>query len=114
MKPNEYQEETNKTANYYFKHDVMMLRLILALGLTGESGEVADKIKKYYRVEHNPVETHEKLKQEVAKELGDVLWYVARLSDAMGYTLEEVMEMNIQKLRDRQDRNVIHGEGDNR
>ncbi len=79
----------------------------LALGLTGEAGEVAEKIKKSIR---DGVLNEE----EVAKELGDVLWYLSNLSLSIGYTLEEVAVLNIKKLEDRKKRNKLKGSGDNR
>jgi NTP pyrophosphatase (non-canonical NTP hydrolase) len=79
----------------------------LALGMVGESGEVAEKLKKWIR--DSRLE-----KGEVAKELGDVLWYVARLSAAMGFTLEEIGTMNLDKLASRKKRGKLSGEGDNR
>lgn len=79
----------------------------LALGLGGESGEVLEKTKKLIR-------DGKFVKEDVAKELGDVLWYLARYTNAIGYTLNEVAEMNINKLASRKERNVLAGSGDNR
>lgn len=79
-----------------------------ALGLTGEAGEVADKIKKHYR---------DKTELDifaVTKELGDVLWYVAALARWLGVNLQEVAEVNIKKLEDRARRGATGGSGDNR
>lgn len=79
----------------------------LALGLMGEAGEVAEKIKKKLRDgKFDEVET--------AKELGDVLWYLTRLARALNSSLEEVAITNYDKLYDRMQRNVIKGSGDNR
>lgn len=79
----------------------------LALGLMGESGEVAEKIKKKIRDgSFDPKET--------AKECGDVLWYLARLCNALGTNLEEVALQNYIKLLDRKNRNKLSGSGDNR
>lgn len=76
-----------------------------ALGLTGESGEYSEKIKKLIR--------DGKLDRPLAaKELGDVLWYLTRSANELGYTLTEIAEINIEKLADRQTRNVLQGEGD--
>lgn len=84
----------------------------LGLGLTGEAGEVADKIKKVFRDCHG--DFSEKNREEIAKELGDVLWYTAMLAYKLGYSLEDIANINIQKLKDRRERNVINGNGDNR
>lgn len=80
-----------------------------ALGLAGESGEVVDKIKKFYRDG-----TDEQFKTRIINELGDALWYLTRIATWFGSDLEEVMAANIRKLEDRLTRNVLHGSGDNR
>lgn len=82
------------------------------LGLTGEAGEVSDKVKKVLR-DNNFIFTEDK-KTEIAKEVGDVLWYCATLSHDIGYTLEEIAQMNYDKLHSRQLRGKLHGSGDNR
>lgn len=82
------------------------------LGMTGEAGEVADKVKKVLR-DNNSEFTPDK-KFEIAKEIGDVLWYCATLSHDLGYTLEDIARMNYEKLHSRQVRNKLHGSGDNR
>jgi NTP pyrophosphatase (non-canonical NTP hydrolase) len=79
----------------------------LALGLTGEAGEVAEKIKKYIRDDFLDGEL-------VAKELGDVLWYLTRLADALRFNLHDVAAWNIEKLQDRQERGKLQGSGDER
>jgi NTP pyrophosphatase (non-canonical NTP hydrolase) len=68
---------------------------VWALGITGEAGEVADLIKKH--LGHG----HELDVDKVAKEVGDVLWYLAALGDQLGFSLGAIAEMNINKLRDR-------------
>lgn len=83
-----------------------------ALGLVGEAGEVAEKIKKIIRDQDG--ELTDMNREEIAKELGDVLWYIAILSDEMGVTLDKVAEMNIYKLTSRKKRGVLSGSGDNR
>ena len=82
------------------------------LGLTGEAGEVADKVKKVIRDRGGSFdrETREAIKLE----LGDVLWYVAQLASELGYDLEEVAEANLQKLSSRAARGRIGGSGDQR
>ena len=82
------------------------------LGLCGEAGEVAEKIKKVLR-DNNGIFTDEK-REEIKKELGDVIWYLAAISTDLGLDLNEVAELNIDKLFSRKKRNKIHGDGDNR
>ena len=84
-----------------------------ALGLTGEAGEVAEKVKKWLRDEEVEDISDER-REAIAMELGDVLWYVTALANDIGYDLAEIAAMNMNKLYDRQDRNVIKGEGDDR
>jgi len=79
----------------------------LALGLCGEAGEVADKLKKCIREEDTA-------DQDVIKELGDVLWYLTNMATYLGYDLSEVAEMNKEKLVSRARRGVIQGKGDDR
>ena len=83
-----------------------------ALGMTGEAGEVADKVKKVIR--DNKSQFTEEKKREIAKEIGDVLWYCAVLAHDIGFSLEEVGRMNIDKLKSRQKRGKLSGSGDNR
>jgi NTP pyrophosphatase (non-canonical NTP hydrolase) len=94
MTLNEYQALAKRTAagSESIQHEALLIR---ALGLCGESGEVAELVKKH--VGHG----HALDRQKVVKELGDVLWYVAMLADAIGATFAEVGEHNIAKLRAR-------------
>ena len=82
----------------------------LALGLTGEAGEVANKVKKLIR---DGGDTPDKRK-EIGKELGDVCWYLAVLAEELGSNLGKIMEDNLDKLEDRRARGVLGGSGDNR
>jgi NTP pyrophosphatase (non-canonical NTP hydrolase) len=82
------------------------------LGLCGEAGEVAEKIKKMIRDDHG-VMTDER-RSALAKELGDVLWYLAQLATEAGLELEAVAAANLEKLSSRQRRNVLQGSGDDR
>lgn len=82
------------------------------LGLTGEAGEVADKIKKIIRDKDGVVADEDK--ESIEKELGDVLWYLASLARYLEIPLSQVAMHNIEKLEDRMHRNVLHGEGDER
>ena len=82
------------------------------LGLCGEAGEVAEKIKKIIR-DDNEIISEDK-KNEVAKEIGDVIWYAANLCSELGLRLDDVAELNIEKLKNRLEQNTLHGSGDNR
>jgi NTP pyrophosphatase (non-canonical NTP hydrolase) len=82
------------------------------LGLVGEAGEVAEKAKKIIRDGDGTLT--EETRNKMALELSDVCWYVAVLAYELDYTLEEVMQMNLDKLASRQSRGVLSGSGDNR
>lgn len=104
----DYQVFTGETA-FYKEHQG---KEYTAIALAGEVGEYCDKIKKNMRdgtSEKTPYSN-----EDLAKELGDVLWYLARAAYEHGYTLEDVAKLNIAKLRDRQQRNALSGSGDNR
>jgi NTP pyrophosphatase (non-canonical NTP hydrolase) len=79
----------------------------LALGLASEAGEVAGKIKKYIRDDYQVM-------YNIGDELGDVLWYLTMLADELDFSLAEVAERNVAKLRDRQARGALSGSGDER
>ena len=98
----EYQIKAVSFAIYPATHKV----LYPTLGLCGEAGEVAEKVKKNIR--------DGKSLEGVGLELGDVLWYISALADDLGVTLEEVAQANVDKLRSRMERNKIKGSGDNR
>jgi NTP pyrophosphatase (non-canonical NTP hydrolase) len=82
------------------------------LGLTGEAGEVAEKMKKIIRDKDSVITEQDK--QEMAKELGDVLWYIAVFANDLGVPLDEIANANLTKLQSRQQRGVLGGSGDNR
>lgn len=84
----------------------------VSLGLVGEAGEIANKVKKILRDKGGIVTEEDRT--ELSKELGDVLWYLARLADEIGYPLEFIAQSNVNKLRSRKERGVISGNGDNR
>ena len=109
MQANEYQTGALQTAIYPNASNNFVYP---ALGLVGEAGEVADKLKKVIR-DNDGVLT-DPVRDAVAKELSDVCWYVAVLAWELDYTLEEIMQMNLDKLRSRADRGVLGGSGDNR
>ena len=82
------------------------------LGLNGEAGEVAEKVKKILRDQDGVVS--EQNIADLTKELGDVLWYVAAVATELGLNLDDIARLNIQKLQSRQTRGVLHGNGDSR
>ncbi|MCM1310578.1 MAG: nucleoside triphosphate pyrophosphohydrolase family protein [Bacteroides sp.] len=108
MELNDYQRAALRTAIYPAEHAIVYP----TLGLNGEAGEVSDKVKKTIR-DHGADFSPER-RREIALELGDVMWYAATLARDLGFTLEEVAQMNIDKLASRSRRNMIHGSGDNR
>ena len=83
-----------------------------SLGLAGEAGEVCEKIKKIMRDDGGQVTSIKK--DAIAKELGDVLWYVSNLASELELDMEQIAHANIQKLFDRMKRGVIKGSGDDR
>jgi NTP pyrophosphatase (non-canonical NTP hydrolase) len=99
----EYQTKTGETVEYPEDQALEYL----ALGLNGEAGEVAEKVKKHIRDGKN-------LDENFAKELGDVLWYLVRLVDELDSDIETVAIQNLDKLFDRKERGKIQGSGDNR
>lgn len=105
---NSYQKEALETATHPRSQSV----IYPALGLAGEAGEVADKVKKVLR-DNNGTFDFER-REAIAYELGDVLWNVAVLAREIGYSLQQVAEMNIAKLQSRQQCGTIGGSGDNR
>lgn len=108
MTLNEYQELALETAIYPEEQRI----IYPTLGLTGEAGEVSDKVKKVLR--DNNSEFSDDRKEAILMEAGDCLWYLATLCHDLGYTLEECAERNYQKLRSRQERGRLSGSGDNR
>tara|TARA_B100000927_G_scaffold270500_1_gene246704 strand:- start:1322 stop:1639 length:318 start_codon:yes stop_codon:yes gene_type:complete len=105
MQFNEYQTLAANTAIYPLASKVTYP----ALGLCGEAGEVAEKVKKNIRDGAS-----ETFKEDMKKELGDVLWYVSALARDLDITLEDVANANLKKLEDRKNRNKIKGSGDDR
>ena len=109
MELNDYQRESRQTALY---PDVGSNAIYPTLGLVGEAGEVADKVKKILRDKKGVFDKDSK--DEIKLELGDVLWYISQLSSELGYELEEIANSNLQKLKDRKARGQIGGSGDTR
>lgn len=105
----EYQEKSRLTAKYPNQGNNFIYPV---LGLAGESGEVAEKIKKIIRDQEGLV--NDINREEIKKELGDVLWYLTQLSFEFGISLDDVATTNLEKLFSRLERNKIGGNGDNR
>jgi len=82
------------------------------LGLTNEAGEVAGKVKKVIRDKGNVWDQVDR--DALAQELGDVLWYLSRVASHFDFTLEEIAQMNLEKIASRKARGVLGGSGDNR
>ena len=118
MNINEYQLKAHGFADYTIpavitdKETVIVDYVYPALGLAEEAGEVAGKFAKAVRDCNGKIDNERK--EAIIKELGDVTWFVAELCTLLGVSLEEVMQKNIDKLTSRKERNVLHGEGDNR
>jgi len=83
-----------------------------ALGLAGEAGEVANKVKKIFRDDGGRVTDDRRV--QVAKELGGVLWYVAAVCSDLGLNMGDVARENAAILASRQQRGTLHGDGDER
>jgi NTP pyrophosphatase (non-canonical NTP hydrolase) len=104
-----YQEKACETA-IFPQHKAMEY---LTLGLTGEAGEIANKVKKFIR--DGAVKDEYLAKRiQIGYEIGDVLWYCAVLAEELEMNLGHIMENNLQKLADRKKRGTLSGSGDNR
>ncbi|KKN35631.1 hypothetical protein LCGC14_0781880 [marine sediment metagenome] len=108
-----YQALARETAVYPGLNTTMGI-LYAAVEMAGESGELLDKIKKLWRggMLEKPLTVQRK--EEIAFELGDIMWGLSNAASELGYRLSEIADMNIQKLTDRKQRDVIKGFGDNR
>jgi len=105
---NDYEKAAQQFAIYPEAGEGTKLSLAYtALGLVGESGEFSEKVKKFVRGQDLD-------KPLAIKELGDVLWYITASANELGYSLQDVAEVNIVKLTDRKERGVIKSEGDTR
>ena len=113
MNFDEYQKKAKK---YDLSEETSDLKAVgfieKVLGLVGEAGETADKIKKILRDKDGKIADDDR--DLIVKELGDTLWYVASIARYLDVSLSEVAEGNIEKLESRYQRNRIHGEGDKR
>jgi NTP pyrophosphatase (non-canonical NTP hydrolase) len=110
MTLDEYAKSARKTVSY---KGVGTQRGVIynSLKLAGEAGEIADKVGKMFGKNEEPTEEQ---RQDLKKESGDVLWHLTNLVLDLGFTLEEIAQMNIEKLADRQERGVLVGYGDER
>lgn len=105
----EYQEKSRKTAVYPDKDNNFIYP---TLGLSGEAGEVSEKIKKVIRDKEGIID--DETREAIKKELGDVLWYVSQIATELGLSLDYIAEKNIEKLYSRMERGKLNGSGDNR
>lgn len=118
----EYQKEANflkisldkfKKYNPDIDKGVLFLLAIAYDGLgLGEAGEVQGKIKKIIRDSGGILNETDVV--DIAKELGDILWYISSMCDTLGLKMEDIAALNIEKLKSRRDRGTLHGSGDNR
>ena len=105
----EYQRQSRKTWSLiHTDHPIVYP----TLGLTNEAGELAGKVKKIFRDKGGHISDQDR--QELKKELGDVLWYLTQICTELDLTLEEVAEANLVKLFSRMERGAIKGDGDDR
>jgi NTP pyrophosphatase (non-canonical NTP hydrolase) len=109
MRISEYQELSRRTATY---PDAGENIIYPTLGLAGEAGEVAEKVKKLLRDDAGVLS--DERREALAGELGDVLWYAAQVATEAGLDLEAIAQGNLDKLLSRQRRGVLSGSGDRR
>lgn len=109
MECDDYQHAAMRTARDKDAPDEFMH---LVLGLVGEAGEIAEKVKKLVRDNNSDLAKLDR--DDIAKELGDVLWYAAVLANFLDLSLNDVAQRNVDKLADRQRRHVLGGSGDHR
>lgn len=111
----QYQNRTMATAQYPRSSDKDSVSYCV-IGLVGEAGEIANKYKKFLRGDYNdlPYRVIEEKKGEIAHEIGDTLWYLARLADELGYSLSALARENLDMLQRRKDAGTVKGSGDNR
>ena len=109
MEFNDYQKKALETALYPDKSKV----IYPAFGLGSEAGEVMGKIKKWLRGDDGEAMSEER-KMALKEELGDVLWYTAVLARDLGFELDEIAKLNVEKLSSRKERGTLRGDGDKR
>lgn len=106
----EYQEQALTTV--ISNKDDLKNTLHWVLGINGEAGEVAEKVKKIIRDKNGVISDEDR--KELAKEIGDVLWYLAVFTKDLGFSFEEIARHNLDKLKSRKERDALKGSGDNR
>lgn len=111
MELKDYQRMTGELAIYPGTYRLMGL-IYVTLGLSGEAGEVANKVKKIMRDESFTITPE--FKEALINELGDVFWYLSQCATELDTTLEHIAALNIAKLQSRKGRSVLKGSGDNR
>lgn len=107
----DYQHATAKTAVYPGDTDIEALSYV-TMGLVGEAGEIANKVKKILRDNGGNVTMNHK--SDLADELGDVFWYLSQFATESGFNLEAIAKRNVKKLTDRAARGTLQGSGDKR
>lgn len=114
MNIDEYSRQaiTTLLGEHDLSDDMSPVLISQVFGLVGESGEVAEKFKKLIRDKKGEISAEDK--DEIIKELGDILWYINSVSTLVGSSLEEVASKNLEKVLSRKERGVTSGSGDNR
>lgn len=110
MEFNEYQKKQNQRKLY---PEINPPWIYAALGLSGETGEVLEKLKKVFRDEKDFKITPDKL-EDLKKELGDVLWYLSALANDLNLSLDDIAETNLKKIEERIKNGTLRGSGDRR
>ena len=106
----DYQQKAPTTLIPY--PEPLMDKTIMVLGITGEASEIAEKWKKLVAYREGKITTEDK--QELGKEIGDVLWYLTVFADMLGLSMDDIATQNVEKLASRKTRGVQKGSGDNR
>lgn len=115
MNFNEYQKLARKTDFHTPKKEKKVFGNLFAyptFGITGEAGELADKIKKLYRDRGGKLTPE--MRHDLVLELGDILWYMAKMAHVLGVSFDDVARLNIKKINSRKKRGVLTGNGDHR
>lgn len=107
----EYQKKAITTIHKAYDNPIMQ-NSVWVMGIAGEAGELVEKWKK--AVAYREGKFDDQQWSDFKKEFADIIWYIAVLADSLDLSLDEIMQQNVQKLADRQKRDVIRGAGDNR